>query len=268
MYTYSIYHNQKVRNMNKTATTLLSLLITVLLMFAQVALAAEEESYFMKTELQLHIDSDREPYVGEGIYTVTLEHFSEWKYGDNFFFVDAEGQSNYSMDTETFYYEIAPRLSIDRIMGSKVTPLDVVGETYFTVQYNDGGEDFIKPVWLSGVSFDFNFQPNYGFSNLSIMVRHEETQDTAYQITLVWGQPFQLFGQQFSFQGFADYWQNDECEVFLAEPQLRYHLSSLFGNDSLMSTADIGTEIELSHDFFGEDADWQVNPTLFFAFSF
>jgi nucleoside-specific outer membrane channel protein Tsx len=253
---------------NKTATILLSLLVTLLLICAQSALAEETENYFMSTELQLHLDFDREPYVGEGIYTVTLEHFSEWKYGDNYFFVDAEGQSNYSMDTETIYYEIAPRLSIDRILGSKVISLDNLGETYLTVQYNRGGEDYINPVWLSGVSVDFNFQPNYGFSNLSIMVRNEETQDTAYQITLVWGQPFQLFGQQFAFNGFADYWQNDECEVFLTEPQLRYNLSSLFGSDSLMSTSVIGTEIEISHDFFSEDADWQVNPTLFFAFSF
>lgn len=254
--------------MNKTVTIVLCLSVMLLLMCAQSTLATEVESYFMKTELQLHIDYDREPYVGEGIYTATLEHFSEWKYGDNFFFVDAEGQSNYSTDTETIYYEIAPRLSIDRILGTKVMPLDSLGETYFTVQYNDGGESFINPVWLSGVSFDFNFQPNYGFSNLSIMVRHEETQDTAYQITLVWGQPFSLFGQQFSTQGFADYWKNDECEVFLSEPQLRYHLSNLFGPDTLMATSVIGTEIEISHDFFSEDADWQVNPTLFFAFSF
>jgi len=254
--------------MNRIATILLSLLVTTTVLFAQTASAGDEENYFMKTELQLHLDFDREPYVGEGIYTATLEHFSEWKYGDNFFFVDAEGQSDYSERTETFYYEIAPRLSVDRIVGSKIMPVDTLGETYVTVQYNDGGEDFINPVWLSGVSIDFNFQPDYGFSNLSVMVRHEETQDTAYQITFVWGQPFKLFGWQFSTQGFADYWQNDNCEVFLTEPQLRFHLSSLFGTDSIMSTSVIGSEVEISHDFFSEDADWQVNPTLFFAFSF
>jgi hypothetical protein len=56
--------------------------------------------------------------------------------------------------------------------------------------------------------------------------------------------------------------------VFLTEPQLRFHLSNLLGNDSLLTSAVIGTEVEISHDFFGEDADWQVNPTLFFAVSF
>ena len=154
------------------------------------------------------------------------------------------------------------------MLGTKVAPLDLLGETYVTVQYNNGHEDYINQVWLSGLSIDFNFQPNYGYSSLSVLLRHEKTQDTAYQLTYVWGQPFSLFGQQFSFQGFADYWQNDSHEVFLTEPQLRYHLSNLLGNDNLLSSAVIGSEIEISHDFFSEDTDWQVNPTLFFAVSF
>jgi len=254
--------------MNKTAAFLLSLITLTLLSFTGSALAEDSESYFSKTELQLHLDLDREPYLGEGIFTATLEHFSEWKYGDNFFFIDDEGQPKYSSKSEDIYYEIAPRLSLDRILGSKVMPLDILGETYVTVQYNEGNEDFINRVWLSGLSFDFNFQPNYGFSNFSILLRHEKKQDVAFQLTYVWGQPFELFGLQFSTQGFADYWKNDSHYVFLTEPQLRFHLSNLFGNDNMMSSAVIGTEVEISHDFFGEDADWEVNPTIFFAISF
>lgn len=253
--------------MKKSATMILTVLLSLTLL-TTLSWSAEPESYFSKTEAQLHLDFDREPFIGEGIYTVTLEHFSEWKYGDNFAFIDFEGQPEFSSRTETTYYEIAPRLSLDRLTGHKVAPLELLGETYVTVQYNKGHEDYINRVWLSGLSVDFNFQPNFGYSSLSIMLRHEETQDQAYQLTYVWGQPFRLFGLQFSTQGFADYWKNDSHEVFLTEPQIRFHLASLFGSDSLLANAVIGSEIEISHDFFSEDADWQVNPTLFFAVSF
>ena len=94
--------------MNKTATLLFGLIATALLMVTGQALAEEPKNYFSKTELQLHLDFDREPYIGEGIYTVTAEHFSEWKYGDIFGFIDFEGQPEYNSQTETTYYEIAP----------------------------------------------------------------------------------------------------------------------------------------------------------------
>ena len=254
--------------MRKTIVPLLSLIVTVLLVVVGSAMAEESESYFSKTELQLHLDFNREPFIGEGIFTVTVEHFSEWKYGDIYCFVDFEGQPEFSSKIETTYYEIAPRLSLDRILGQKMIPLELLGELYITVQYNNGLEDYINRVWLSGLSVDFNFQPNYGYSNFSVLLRHEKTQDVSYQLTYVWGQPFELFGQQFSCNGFADYWQNDSHNVFLTEPQLRYHLSNLFGEDSFLSNAVIGSELEISHDFFGKAADWQINPTLFFAVSF
>ncbi len=47
-------------------------------------LMAEEKSYFSITELQLHADFDRQPLESD-IWTATVEHFSEWKYGDNYF---------------------------------------------------------------------------------------------------------------------------------------------------------------------------------------
>lgn len=231
------------------------------------ALAAEQENFFSKTELQLHLDLDREP-VGEDIYTTTVEHFSEWSNGDNFFFLDIEGQPNLSTSADTLYFEYAPRLSLDRMLGHKLAPHDVLGETYLTLQYNDSDRNFINRVWLAGVSFDFAFQPNYGYSNLALLIRDEKTQDTAWQITYAWGQPFQLAGQDLAFQGFADYWQNDGTEVFLTEPQLRWQLSNLVGQQSVLSKAAIGTEVEISHDFFGNGYGWEVNPTLFFAMTF
>lgn len=227
------------------------------------------DAFFSNTELQIHADFERETPAGKNdIFTATVEHASEWTYGDNFFFLDIEGKPDFETDADTLYFEYAPRFSLDKMFGTKMIPVDFMGEMYATVQYNDSDKDYINRVWLSGVSFDFNFQPNYGYSNLSFLVRNEDTQDTSYQVTFVWGQPFSVAGLDLDFRGFIDYWADDDKEVFLTEPQLRLNLSSFVGHEHVLSKAAIGTEVEISNDFFGEDYGWEVNPTLFFAVSF
>ena len=225
------------------------------------------EDYFSQTELQVHADLNRQP-LDSAIWTATLEHFSEWSHGDNFFFIDVEGKEDLATDAETIYLEYAPRLSMDRIFDKKILPFGFLGETYATVQYNDSDKSYINQVWLYGVSVDFAFQPNYGFSNLSLLVREEKTQDTAYQITLAWGQPFTIAGLDLDFRGFADFWKNDETHVFLVEPQLRLKLASVLPESNLLSRASVGTELELSRNFFGNNYGWEFNPTVFLAIPF
>lgn len=225
------------------------------------------EDFFSRTELQLHADLDRQP-VDSAIWTATFEHFSEWSKGDNYFFLDIEGKEDLETEADTLYFEYAPRLSMDRIFGKEIIPCSFLGETYATIQYNDSDKDYINQVWLYGASIDFDFQPNYGYSNLSLMVRDEDTQDTAYQVTYVWGQPFQVANLNLDFRGFADFWKNDETHVFLTEPQLRINLSSFFDESNPFSKAAIGTELELSHNFFGNDYGWEFNPTIFLAMTF
>ncbi len=241
-----------------------SFVVVMLLALPGMTLA---EDFFSKTELQVHADLDRQP-IDSAIWTATLEHFSEWTYGDNFFFLDIEGKADLETEADTLYFEYAPRVSMDRVFGKEIIPCSFLGETYATVQYNDSDKDYINQVWLTGVSFDFDFQPNYGFSNLSFMVRDEETQDTSYQITYVWGQPFQVAGLNMDFRGFADFWENDEAEVFLFEPQLRLNMSSFFDANSPFSNVAVGTELEFSHNFFGNDYGWEYNPTIFVAMTF
>jgi len=235
--------------------------------FLTVTAVAEEQSFFSNTEIQLHADFDRKP-IESDIWTVTVEHFSEWKYGDNFFFLDIEGKPDFEAQADTLYFEYAPRFSLDNIFDTKILPSKSLGELYATVQYNDSDRDFINPVWLYGISLDFAGQPNFGFSNLHFLVREEKTQETSYQLTLAWGQPFHLGNWAFSFNGFLDYWEDDEKRVLLTEPQLRISLSNLVGKDNFLSNASIGTEIEISKNFFGKDYGWEVNPTIFLVFSF
>lgn len=236
-------------------------------LMAAMPVAAEEEAYFSCTELQLHADFDREPQ-GNDIWTATFEHFSEWKYGDNFFFLDIESKPNFKAEADALYFEYAPRFSLDNIFGVKILPVKYLGEVYATGQYNDSDRNFINQVWLYGISIDFAWQPNLGFSNIHFLVRKEKTQDVSCQLTFAWGQPFRLGNWDFSFNGFLDYWQDDEKHVFLAEPQLRLPLSNFLGKNNFLSNASIGTEIEISRNFFGKDHGWEVNPTIFISLLF
>ena len=243
------------------------LFLCVLTAAAMPAAAEEKEPYFSCTELQLHADFDREPQ-GNDIWTATFEHFSEWKYGDNFFFLDIESKPNFKAEADSLYFEYAPRFSLDNIFGVKILPVKYLGEVYATGQYNDSDRNFINQVWLYGISIDFAGQPNFGFSNIHFLVRKEKTQDISYQLTFAWGQPFRLGNWDFSFNGFLDYWKDDEKHVFLAEPQLRLPLSNFLGKNNFLSNASIGTEIEISRNFFGKDHGWEVNPTIFISLLF
>ena len=245
----------------------LSAVVAMLLALPGLTLA---EDFFSKTELQIHAEFDRQAGAptDSDILTATLEHFSEWTYGDNYFFLDIEGEDDFEAEACTLYFEYAPRLSMDRVFDKVIVPCSFLGETYATVQYNDSDQLFINQVWLYGVSFDFDFQPNYGFSHLTFMVRDEDTQDISYQVTYVWGQPFQVAGLNMDFRGFADLWEDDEKSVFLTEPQLRLNMSSFFDENSPFSNVAIGTELELSHNLFGDDYGWEFNPTIFVAMTF
>jgi len=240
---------------------------------ADIGQSEGAKSFFSKTELQLHADFNRHPQK-DHIWTLTLEHYSVWKYGDNFFFMDSEGARGLKTSVDTVYFEYSPRISMDRVSGVKILPVSFLGDVYVAGSYNAGRSElgstneYIHDAFLYGISFDFAFQPNFGFSNITFYVRNEHTQSPAYQITLAWGQPFDIGMLRFSFNGFADFWKDDQRYVFLTEPQLRLHLSSFVGKGHLLSDSVIGTEVEISKDFFGKDENWVINPTVFFAYTF
>jgi nucleoside-specific outer membrane channel protein Tsx len=270
--------------MGKRTTLLFLVFGLVLLMSTGDAFS---ETYFKKTECQIHADINRVPPSDHNdIWTLTAEHYSEWKYGDTFLFMDLETQPTFSQTPATMYFEIAPRFSLDKILKQELISSPFLGEVYLAFQYNGADVPFIPTSWLAGVSVDFLGQPNYGFSNISVFVKDCDRKaafddaspyqnDTSWQVTFVWGQPFNLGPLQMEFNGFLDYWQENSLfikdktyRILLTEPQLRLKLSSFAGKDNFLSNSVLGTEIEISHHFFGENDDWRINPTLFFAVVF
>lgn len=251
--------------------------IIIILLTATTVLAAEDEkeesaatakeAYFSYTELQIHAEFDRKPAESD-IWTAVFEHFSKWKYGDNFFFLDIEGKPDFETEADLLYFEHAARFSFDKIFDRKILPIKYLGDIYATVQYNDSDRDFINRAWMYGISIDFAGQPNSGFSNIHFLVREEATQDTAYQLILFARQPFSIGNWNFVFKGHIDYWKDDVKHGFLTEPQLRLPLSNFVGRGHLLSNVEIATEIEISRNLFSKDNGWEVNPTFFISIPF
>lgn len=265
----------------------------ILAMGAMTTVPATAGDYFSKTEVELHADFSRDlgfkdangENIEAHIITTTFTHFSEWKYGDNFAFIDIEGQDGYTIDPALIYGEVATRISFDKVIMGPENGTEMLGsflkETYLKLEYNGGTPvgsdyDFIDDALLIGISFDLGLgQPNYGFSNISFLIKdytavdEKATSDTTWQFTLVWGQPFSIGSLNFDFQGFMDVWEYDSEVVVLTEPQIRLKLNSFVGADNFLSNSAIGMEFELSTRLYSQDnGDLLFNPTVFWVTSF
>ena len=218
------------------------------------------------TSVQLHTEFDRDPGNQE-LFTATFEHFSTWDYGKNFFFIDFMGENNFQSEAGLIYFEYSYYFSLEKIFDWEL-PFDFISDTYLAGQYNDGDKESIDRALLYGLSVDLDI----GVDSLSLSFYYKDYDEGAdsYQATLCWTENFKLFGSDFIFKGFADYWISSDRQTFISEPQLKFPLSNLgfVKKGSFLDRSNIGTEIEISHNFFGADYGWQVNPTIFWEFMF
>ena len=253
---------------------------------------ADAKDYFHHTEIQMHMDFARDKGfkdangsdIEEDILTATFLHASEWKYGDNFMFLDIEGKDNYKLEPAQYYGEFATRISLDKIILGPEEGTNMLGsflkETYVKLEYNGGspvdGYDFIDDALLYGVSFDLGFgQPNFGFSHISFMIKdykiidEKDSSELTWQVTCAWGQPFSIGSVNFSFLGFFDIWEYNNKVAILTEPQIRLKLDSFVGKGNFLSDSAIGMEFELSTQFYDSDNDDLIfNPTIFWVTKF
>ena len=251
-----------------------------------------DAGYFHKTEVEMHMDFERDKgfkdangeAIKTDILTLTINHFSEWKYGDNFFFMDIEGKDDYKLEPAQYYGEFASRFSLDKIIMGPENGTNMLGsflkETYIKLEIDSGapagGYDYIDDSLLAGISFDLDLgQPNYGFANLSFLFKsytaidNHDDSDNTWQVTFVWGQPFSLGSINFNFQGFLDIWEYNDEVVVLTEPQIRLQLDSFVGKGNFLSDSAIGMEFEVSNRFFDQqDTTWYINPTVFWVTKF
>jgi hypothetical protein len=248
-----------------------------------VAVAEEEFKGFSDTELQLLFMfgpfrlTDK---ASAGAPIFTFQHFSTFKYGSNFFFLDVEGQAanpnwHFWDEKSGLYFEYAPSLSLTR-MGLLSLPKDfVLSDISPTGQLNLGyapGSFPVNRVWLGGLILSWKV-PGFVTFDTQFLARGEKTYDVSWQFTLVWYAPFKIGGVSFEARGFLDFWRTIKDEdvpgtedkwVLLTQPQFVVKLGPVY----------VGAELDIRHDFprkeffTGKSNSWDIRlgPMLLFDF--
>lgn len=182
----------------------------------------------------------------------TLQHFSTWRYGSNFFFADVSGGPDLEVtDTDLgIYLEYSPVLSLGRL-GMPVArgPLRDVG---VTLQLNGGWtpDRFpINRVFLEGVELAWSV-PGFAVFNTQLLARQERGYHGSWQGTWVYDLPFRVGPAAGQIAGFMDVWRRtgggDASTVLVAQPQVLVTLGSPDPGESFLQ---VGVELEPSHDF-------------------
>lgn len=182
----------------------------------------------------------------------TLQHFSTWRYGSNFFFADVSGGPELEVaDTDLgVYLEYAPVLSLGRVgVLSAGGPLRDLG---VTLQVNGGwtpGGVAIDRVFLEGVELAWSV-PGFAVFNTQLLARQERGYHGSWQTTWVYDVPFRVGPAAGQVAGFMDVWRRTgngpASTVMLAQPQVRVTLGSPEPGESFIQ---LGVEVEPSHDF-------------------
>lgn len=130
---------------------------------------------------------------------ITLEHASQWSWGDVFIFGDFTFQDNGERNA---YGEITPRLSLSRLAGEGPNDEGLLRDTVLvaTVELGDQGVD----RYLAGAGIDLNI-PGFRFVRLHGFHRDDPERDgSTWQGTITWNRPFEIAGQNFLSEGFID----------------------------------------------------------------
>jgi nucleoside-specific outer membrane channel protein Tsx len=220
--------------------------IPLRLLAAALALAlapAAAHAQFATTNLQLldgwnfHDPSVAEDVTGGQMSTVTLNHFSTWRYGDTFAFVDLmQGKFTDGVDSR-LYGEIHPRLFLNRLLGMKGRVLGFLQDAGVATEL-DLGNGF--QAYLAGLGADL--ANPWGTITINVYYRYTALQipgvDRVYnhtwQVSPSWVLPFRLGKVPLLFTGFVDVdgvkagkgWKGFEV---MAQPQLMVDVLALAG---------------------------------------
>ena len=129
---------------------------------------------------------------------VTVEHAHRNRWGDFFLFADFA----FAEDGEIIAYgEITPRLSLSRLTGQDWSA-GPVRDVLLAANYERGEGGLER--YLGGVAMDFD-APGFRFLRAHAFLRDDPRRSgTTWQATFVWNAPFEIGGQAFLAEGFAD----------------------------------------------------------------
>lgn len=192
---------------------------------------------------------------------LTVEHYSEQSYGDWFLFFDVLGKHSGSyVKASEIYLHIEPRFSLPRTFGAPDAQ-GILKDYYVVVRYNDADVSYLNRAVLVGLSVDWRVWEPMSLTS-TVYLRKEDSQQLAPHFGAVWSASFSLLGGHFTNKGFLDLYRNDADWVLHAQPQLLWDL-----NDVGLRSLSLGTEQQISNDFFGLQSGWVWLPTLFIKLS-
>ncbi len=210
--------------------------------------------------LQQHADFGKQRHY----FTTTLEGLGVDAWGSWFGFIDADhrslragtGTHDWQVGVQLVYFELNRYFNLGSLLHSSA-----LRNAEFTVQYNDSPAEFIRPAYLVGFVWD-NLFPRALYAHLEFMLRKEEQQRLAWQITGVWTKDFHAGNLLFNVEGYFDFWKNDVGLWWMAEPQALVNLKFL----GISRRFWLGTEWELN---WSQNGSYnQINPTLFLRYDF
>lgn len=259
--------------MRRTAVLLAALSLLPLLRGAEVSAQGRVST----TEAHL-LATFGSPSADDPYWVLTLQHFSLWRYGSHFFFLDVADQPDLGGlfdEHPGLYVEYAPVLSLGGlgVLSPGEGPLRDVG---VTAQINAGwgalpeGGFPIDRVYLAGTELAWSV-PGFVTFNTQLLGRWERGYDPGWQLTWVYALPVPLGVGGAQVAGFLDLWRRerggDDSLVLLAQPQLLLTLGSPEPGESHLQ---FGVELEPSYDFpareVSEGWSFAVSPMLRWVF--
>ena len=129
--------------------------------------------------------------------TVTAEYAAGLKYGDFFAFAD---RTNNDPEGNSTYFEVAPRLSLSAVSGTKLE-VGLIKDVLVATTW-EGGEGFNN--YLYGVGFALNV-PYTNYANVNFYKAENDGSEDDYQMTITYAVPFKIGGEEFLADAFLDW---------------------------------------------------------------
>ena len=222
--------------------------------------------------------------------TTTLEMYKADKWGGTFFFVDIyhDGKNNHNNEIPGLnnYGPMGTYLEIERALNfwqnTKLKNLSAHVEYAGGLGVVPGGFGYnINNAWMLGAEYLFHSEDYRNTLTVAVLYKNisHTKQSVPMQFSLVWGMQDLFNVKGLRFNGFADFWWQENTWntpnwkpgdtepqsfttdfVFITEPQLWYSVGQFFNCPNL----NIGGEVEMSYNFGGlsQGEKFYVNPCL------
>jgi nucleoside-specific outer membrane channel protein Tsx len=141
---------------------------------------------------------------GDHMSAFTLENANSWVGGDFYGFVDFRNQHDHPTNKHTWYGEVSPRFSLEKIGGLNFGE-GLVKDVLVATTWERGEAGNESYLIGAGVSLDL---PGFSFFKANLYARKDKSRGANFddtQFTFAWAYPFKIGNNQFVINGISDY---------------------------------------------------------------